>query len=193
MKKSDQRNGKWHNLLLSWQKEVLEIWSSNRERWNYLELDDVSELRFREPNHAGIDDLKDRCGFLDREIISFYRVTNGWPLWLGSFGVGVLSVDRVGLFAELDPDGHRIATATAPSTRVVAPEWDVSLSQYDLRQAVLLTEYPAREMVLSLFTGETVLYHFDGMEIFCDFYDYMSCDKERVKRSIVEMLGKESE
>lgn len=179
---------KWRDLLLTWKKEMLGLWERNQDRWRYIGLEDVAELRLEPPNHAGIAALRRRLGAIDPEVLEFYSVTNGWPIWLGSFGVGILPVEMVGLLSELDPEGYDIAVSTAPSVRVIEPKWDVNLSRGDLREAVLLTEYPAREMILSLATGEAVFYHFDGMEMFNNFYDYMVLEKEKLRRSFEEML-----
>lgn len=174
---------KWKDLITDWQLDLTALWQRNQERWDNLGLPDVSELTISEPDQ--LNSL--RLATTDRWVASFYTVTDGWPLWLGSYGVFILRASDTDLMSNLYSDAFEIAAGHAPLERDVSVG-KCELSSDDLKSAIALSGPDAREFVLSLTTEETVLYSFSSILMFGNFYDFMEYRRDQVVREYKKML-----
>ena len=183
-----ERQKKWIDLLSDWASGMQQLHQMHTARWTDLGLPDIQELVIREPDPVGIAKLREALGdAIDPELILFYSVTDGWPLWLGSLLVSVQSVNKVALLRDAYRDAFDIAISNAPTTRKGASKL-VQLSQQDFSSALVVSEPDARELVLSLSSHETCLYFFDGMRVFRDFFEFMSYRKDATRAWIADMF-----
>lgn len=183
----DQQS-KWVELLTDWVLTMQQLHQTYSAQWEDLGLPDIRELVIREPDYVGIAKLQEVWGdAIDLELIAFYSVTDGWPLWLGSYLVGVPPVSEIALLRDVYRDAFDIAISNAPATRKGASKL-VELSKDDLNSALVVSEPDARELVLSLSSHETCLYFFDGMRVFSDFFEFMSYQKEATRSWLADMV-----
>jgi hypothetical protein len=185
---NDERQARWENLLNAWREDVLSIWASDREKWTRLGLPDVADLRRTPVDPVGIARLRrvsDGC--VDPEVLGFYSATDAWPLWLGSFCASMLPAGQTDLLQRVYPDAYVIAHESAPATRVASEQFP-EISKDDLATAIVLTQPDARELVLSLRSGETCFYFFDGMRLYRNFYAFMGWRRLDLKEWLLDML-----
>jgi hypothetical protein len=182
-----QRNH-WVSLLTDWKLEVARIKVANSVRWELLGLPDLADFRQAPADPDSIGRLARLGAWLDAEVLAFYEVTDGWPLWLGSLRCRVLPAKEVGPFSVLYPEAFAIAAESAPSERLYQGA-SFEPSAIDLGSALALTGPDAREFVLSLRTGETCFYFFDGVKVLDNFHSYMKERFAEVRSWLEEMLG----
>lgn len=186
---SEEQQARWESLLDAWREEVLSIWASNRDKWASVGLPDVGDLRRTPADLAGIARLQRISdGRVDPEVLGFYSATDAWPLWLGSFWASMLPAGQVDLLQRMYPEAYVIAEESAPASRV-ATEQSPEISKDDLATAIVLTQPDARELVLSLRSGETCFYFFDGMRLYRNFYAFMECRRLEAKEWLLDMLS----
>lgn len=180
---------KWTALLDDWKNEIKDLFQKKSIQWQNLQLPDVEELHVRPPDKKAVNEIADRySNNIDPELIGFYKVTNGWPLWLGSFWSGIVPIDKIEMFGDADKDGFDIALSTASMERKISNKKLIGLSVNDIRSALLVSDSGARELVLSIPTHEACLYHFDGVRVFKDFYEYMCHQKNDTYVALKDML-----
>lgn len=185
--KYDEHQQKWAMLLSSWKSDVFDIRARNKDSWQELGLPNVNDVAFSEVDVVGIRLFNATWPRIDPEVLAFYGTPNGWPLWLGSFGCVIRKIGDAGPFKVCYPDAFAIARESAPIVR--ADDFGLAvISKSDLDSAFVLSGPDAREFVLSLPTGETCLYHFDGMKLFDNFFEFMQYRRGEVAKWLDEML-----
>jgi hypothetical protein len=186
---SEGPRAKWVNLLHAWREDMLSIWESARGEWTSIGLPDVNELRRTPTDLAGAARLRRVSDeFVDPEVLGFYSATNAWPLWLGSSWASMLPVGQVDLLQYVYPEAYAIAQESAPASRV-SNEHFPEISKTDLATSIVLTQPDARELVLSLQSGETCFYFFDGMRLYPSFYAFMEHRRLEARQWVLQMLS----
>lgn len=174
----------WPDLLEVWANRVSQLYLDNASIWENEGFPSANELVTKTPDHKGVLRLKEQYPFVDDQLVDFYKTTDGWPIWLGSYGCSISPVNDVGFLKDVYPEAYEIAIENAPITRIVNPEYNLSLSNEDISGALAVSQPDAREIVLSLKTGELCLYKFDSMSIYNNFLEFM---KYRLSTMIVDL------
>lgn len=180
---------RWSELLVEWSAEGQSLWVENRDRWRSLGLPPIEALRIVQPDVVSAAALGRRFTTLvDPDVTDFYSITDGWPLWLGSFWSGIAPVSRIGLFRHIYPEAFDIAQSSAPSERE-SELGEFMVTKHEIHDAIVLSEPDSRELVLSLPSGKTCLYLFDSIRIFPNLFDFMVYQKRATFGWVREVLS----
>ena len=180
---------RWSELLAEWAAEGHSLWAENPNRWDSMGLPPIENLRATQPDVFGADALSHRFPTLtDPEVACFYSMTDGWPLWLGSFWSALAPVARVGLFRQSYPSAFDIALSSARKAREIESP-NVMVAKHEIHDSIVLSEPDSRELVLSLPTGESCLYLFDSMKVFPNLFEFMAYQRRATFDWVREVLS----
>ncbi|QOC23163.1 hypothetical protein IC757_03105 [Wenzhouxiangella sp. AB-CW3] len=179
----------WKEFLAKWQSSLYAQYKSKQKAWEYMGLPDISTLEVQEPDLGGVDQIIGSGSMTSKnEIVRFYRVTNGWPLWLGEYCVSICQVAKLDLFQHRSPGSFEIAVENAAEQRIVSSN-DTLLSVSDFRGALMFSEpVDAREILLLLPDGAICFYQFSSMNLFSGFDEFMREMYGRVIREVEELI-----
>lgn len=181
------QNSKWELLLAQWNAEMRSIWGEREDKCKALGLPPIDSLQVVGPNTDSVAQLQSVPGALsDPEVIGFYLASDGWPLWLGSSWIALAPASRVALLRDKYQDALEIAMSTAPDRRRGHPA-ALSIGKAEIFHSIVLSEPGAREIVLSLPSGETCLYGFDSMRVYRNLFEFMVDQKARTLRWVLDV------
>ncbi len=177
----------WKNFLDDWRDEVIRLHDENLLPWRNLGLPDPDVFSIRRPLGLSFNDLYGN-GVVDKndELESFYRVSDGWNLGIGTFSIGIAGLASLGQFKYKFPAAFHDALGGSAGVESLS-RWIESLGTY-----LVLSEPDAREFVLLGSSGEIVLYSFSDDVAFPTFLDFMTWAKARLLASIQDMIASES-
>lgn len=164
----------WRVFLDLWESKMRAQYARSDDLWDQLGLPALEDFEFFSPIDEKPEFSKEmalRDGA--EELLSFYSVTNGWPLFMGEDLVAIAPIKEIGWFQEIGSTNFEISSRFAPEA--LAPEkHEHILSVSELSSAVLLSRpILARELLLWLESGEVCLYLFEDVIRFESLSSFM--------------------
>ncbi|QOC23167.1 hypothetical protein IC757_03125 [Wenzhouxiangella sp. AB-CW3] len=178
-------SNEWRIFLESWEAKLRTEFTRHRDIWDQLGLPDLAEFEFFVPVHdkpALPRSAAARKGA--EELLTFYSVTDGWPLLIGEDLVEISPIKEIDAFREIGGENFDIAAANAPMDLDIDQEKNL-LSASEISSAILISRpVIARELLLWLESGEVCLYLFEDVMRFDSLIGFLNFHLEWTLRDV---------
>ena len=165
----------WIDFLNAWQSTLVDQYQISSETWHEYGLAKPDQIEcFRSANIGTTNSDFWMSRKNSEDILNFYSVTNGWPLFLGPDGVEIAPIEELHFFHEIGGPWYDLAIGR--NTDCPAPaldsEYELSMSEFS-SSVVLSRPVSARELILWIESGQICLYTYSSLERFDSLSELM--------------------